>query len=168
MDTRLKQVLLKCQPDNQTDQNAFLSQYDDRDKRFSGDLHCFALTEDELSVLNPIKYIQGDLIISSEKIEQISTFNHLQVLHNLQIMKMSSLQLITGFNSLERLHSLNINNNPYLKGVYGFNRLFHKRPVMQGSIKITHNKLLKSVAFLSGVERVKSSLYLHYNQLNNL
>lgn len=128
----------------------------------------FQQTELDLDGLNLVWHITGDLIISSSQIKQLNSLNYLQSINNLYIRASDNLEAINGFNSLIQLNSLEISNNANLQVIYGFSALFRTLPVISGSIKIVKNKKLESLLFLSGLQQVKSSFYLHLNNLNDL
>ncbi|MFK5894911.1 MAG: hypothetical protein QM504_16955, partial [Pseudomonadota bacterium] len=131
-------------------------------------LDCGSLNENELFSLNQIKKITGDLIIRSSHLKQISCFNYLLSVNKLIIKKNEILRSISGFNTLTSINSLEIGSNKELKNIDGFNSLFSKNNYIDGYIKITSNGLLENIRFLSGIKKINSSFYLHYNGLTSL
>ena len=131
-------------------------------------LDCSTLYEYELDSLNAIEHFSGDLIISAGKIKNLNSFNYLKSLHTLYITDMQDMQTINGFNALESLNALEISKNSSLVDIRGFNSLCKKDGIVNGFVKITHNKKLQHLQFLKNLKVVKSSFYLHHNALINL
>lgn len=131
-------------------------------------LRCVGQDYAVLRALDDIEQIDGGLIIHGGDIARLDGFNHLRKLRRLEIQNVAGLESIGGFNALESVETLIIADNGALKEITGFQRLFTAQPRISGAIKITNNRRLESISFLSGLRQVGSSLYLHGNALTSL
>lgn len=122
----------------------------------------------ELDALNPLRRLDGKLILEGSRIEALNGFNDLRSVGGLRIRQSSRLRRILGFNALEKTAFLEIQKNPVLEVIAGFNLLFLRTEEMPGPLRITGNPALTSVRFLRGLKRTGSSLYLHHNALESL
>jgi len=163
-------LLEQCDPQlvYQREQKLYCDAYDRETRVLTVDSLTYTLGEFGLECFNLIDHIRGELVITSEEVEQLNSFNYLKTITKLRITTMDSLITINGFNALQSVHSLEISANKNLQTIYGFNALFKQQDELQGSLKIVNNKNLKSIKFLSGLRKIKSSCYLHRNQLENL
>jgi len=119
----------------------------------------------EIETFCVVKKIAGTLYISASSLEHLSGLNSIEEIDTLHISNMDALVDINGFNALSSLQNLFIHKNRELKEINGFSRLFKVSSSVGGSIKITNNPKLTSVAFLRGLEKTGSSFYLHHNGL---
>lgn len=113
--------------------------------------------------------IEGDLIISDTNLKILDGFNRIkQISGTLKISDNKVLEEINGFHSLEYVKNIEITHNESLENIYALSKFFLKIKRIDGYIKITSNKKLRSIAFLRGLEHTGSSLYLHNNNLTSL
>lgn len=164
-------VLQRCNSKfvNEFEGTLYCEEYDVDTKTLTiAKLDCKNLSEYELDAFNTIEHLNGDLIISSDKIKHLNSFNYLKSVKNLCITNMQNLESINGFNSLESVSSLEISKNELLSEINGFNILFKNSDTVNDFIKITNNKKLQNIEFLKNLRVVKSSFYLHNNSLASL
>jgi gliding motility-associated-like protein len=147
-------IWAQCPPgdvtfNSQADVNTFTNTYPDCDN-IAGNL-IITGTVNNLSSLDYIKSIEGDLLIRNTQLTTISNFDVLSlVLRTIQITDNNRLTEITGFNALLDLgFYFNIDNNPNLITIEGFNRATD----VFGDYWINNNTLLQTV---EGFGRLKS------------
>jgi len=133
-----------------------------------GDIDLSSLDEDELKIVEDVEIIDGNLIIESTSIDILNSFNKLKKVNTIKIKDNKNLSEILGFNSLVSIKNIEISNNKNLESIYAFYKFFNSVKKIDGYIKISSNKKLKSVDFLRGLTYVGSSFYLHNNALESL
>jgi hypothetical protein len=143
-----------------------------------------------LNGLRNLISIDGDLILTGTNLKKLNELNNLTSVNNLNIAFMDNLTSISGFNELTKIKTrLFIANNKKLTSIKGFNSLidvanieitktelvdcnflsviFKTHTIFNGFIKIYNNKL-ENIHFMSGIQKITSSLFLHQNNLVNL
>ena len=122
----------------------------------------------ELEIYDELEEIDGDLIIEDLEISSLNGFNNLIKVNSIKIKNNKNLLTINGFNSLMQMKNLEISRNMRLENIYGFFKFFSFISKIDGYIKIEHNQKLENIQFLSGINYVGSSFYLHHNNLKTL
>ncbi len=117
--------------------------------------------------LNQVDY--GSLLISgSPRLQGLRGFCRLTGLGGtLSINNCPELADFTFLSSLERVKNIEINNTK-LFATAPLRKLFRNNRRFKGFIKLTSNRFLSDLSFMSGLETVGSSLYLHHNNLTDL
>ncbi|WP_455757816.1 ATP-grasp domain-containing protein [Sulfurimonas sp.] len=159
--------VLQIKPDNEL-KNFINSMNKYQNTVIVGDVDLATLSKDELKRQEDIEVIDGDLIIEATSINILNNFNKLKKVNTIRIKDNENLSEILGFNSLVSVKNIEISNNKNLESIYAFYKFFKSVKKIDGYIKISSNKKLKSVDFLRGLAYVGSSFYLHNNALNSL
>lgn len=156
---------------SQEDVNKFVAEYKGKCDRITGDLimiSALSVVSDDGSVvseitdiseLNFLKIINGNLTITINAKEIVGFDNLTNVRGDIEITRSSSLQRITGFNSLTYVEKIIIAFNPELKTIQGFEKI----ETLSNSLEIGENDILEEISGFENLQIIKGQLNISKN-----